>query len=142
MVSFTRCKLHRTYMNRRWSPLLTTKTYTVQEAMDILGMSKRDLVEASGLNCNTVKRILSNDPEEFNTRLETAILIAEALGLTIHEIKWPRDITRVGRPPHTGCPITTVTKTITITRVVEIKVPVCPTCRLELPLTGVCDTCS
>jgi transcriptional regulator with XRE-family HTH domain len=113
---------------------LTTQTakYTLREARQIHGMTRKDLVKASGISMTTIQQIEGEGSGK--THIGVAELLAEELGLEVCEIKWPRGITHRGRPPLTGVRITT-------TVMVETE-QICPVHYITLPVTGDCDMCA
>jgi DNA-binding XRE family transcriptional regulator len=124
--------------------LTTEQKYTLKEARTLLGMSKRDLSKASGISLSAINSIENGG--KFQTNNGVALALAEALALEVHEIKWPRGRSDLGRPAKTGKPIT-IRRTFTISVTEEITIdsehPLCPRHFMVLPTgTGVCDFCS
>jgi DNA-binding XRE family transcriptional regulator len=124
--------------------LTTQQKYTLKEARSILGLSKRELSRESGISLSAINSIENGG--KFRTNNGVALALAEALGMEVHEIKWPRGRSDLGRPALTGKPIT-VKRTFTITVTEEIVItsehPLCPKHFTVLPAgTGVCDFCS
>ena len=87
--------------------MLTTiqPSLTLKEARDRLGLSKRDLANKSGISLGAIMAI--EGLGLYKTHSETARLLANSLGLKPEEIKWPRGLSDLGRPPETGGPTRT-----------------------------------
>lgn len=98
-------------------------------------MTVAELAEKSGISKSTINRI-ENDESDSGTNRQTAEAIAEALRTKMMEIFHPHELSHKGRPPHTGRPITPQPTTS------RPDSPICTSCKLELPRTGVCDNCS
>jgi DNA-binding XRE family transcriptional regulator len=122
---------------------LATKKYTLKEARTLLGLSKRELSKESGISLNAINAIENGGA--YKTNEGVALALAEALALEVHEIKWPRGLSHLGRPPETGKPIT-VSRTITLSLTEEITISsdqsLCPRHFIVLPANGQCDFCS
>jgi DNA-binding XRE family transcriptional regulator len=112
---------------------LTKRIYTLKEAREILGLSKKDLSKASGISMASIRYIEDDVKRVSKTNYGVALELARALGLSVEEIKWPRGLTNEGRPPKTGTPIAAY---------VVIRTALCPSCFMELPSSSICDNCS
>lgn len=119
---------------------IVTPQYTLKEACDILGVSPKQLAKLTGLHPNTVKSAINGG--KFNTHVGTALLIADALGMEMHEIIWPVGTSESGRPPLTGMSSIERSVTITVKQEVVVHHAFCHRCHLQLPLTMECDNCS
>lgn len=71
--------------------------YTPLEAIEILGVTPQWIVQKTGLNINAVMRALMGGKKRIHE--QTAELIAQSLGMAVGEIKWPQELTHLGRPP-------------------------------------------
>ena len=122
-----------------------TEKYTLKEAREILGFSKKKLSEDSGISMAAISAIEGGGA--YKTSEGVALALSEALALEVYEIDWPRGLSHLGRPAKTGKPIgMSVKRVFTITVTEEVTVtsdrPLCSTCFTELPAVARCDYCS
>lgn len=123
---------------------MTAQKYTLKEARQVHGLSRQDLSVLSGIAALTIYNIEKEGVSK--THDGVAMALADALGLEVWEINWPRGLTHLGRPPKTGKPLT-VRRTVTVTISEEVQitasgVPICARHFIALPATGICDDCS
>lgn len=125
-----------------------THKLTPKEAREILGLSRKEVVNLSGLSMATICRIES-DETEWNIHYLVAELLAETLACSVDEIEWPRSLSHHGRPPLTGRSlerklprrVTTVT-VVEMTRYSVVTEACCPNCKIvQAPINGACACC-
>ena len=93
------------------------------DALEILDITVEDLVQATNLNPGAVVRAILGGPHMIHYTVAEAI--ADQLGVKVDELAWPREITDLGRPAHTGRPL----------RHGRFSNQFCETCHLEFPLS-------
>lgn len=124
---------------------MTTK-FTVAELLEILDKKPKWLIKKTGLSATTIYRNLDDSPEYHKTQEAVAAAIANALGVSVNEIKWPRGLSERGRPAYTGknqngnCTTETTQISITVT-VTRFVTPCCPIHHLQLSVSGNCSGC-
>ena len=111
---------------------LSHSKLTVAEVLELLGVSIAEFATQAGLSKNTVA-LLVRQANTFKTNVTVAEAVAHTAGLDVTDINWPSGISHIGRPAHTGKPISA---TLTVTY------EACPQCFIALPATGVCDECT
>ncbi len=110
---------------------MTTQQYTLEQARDILGITRRQLADQSGISWHAIWYI-ETGKSVCSTNQTVALALAETLGLEVNEIDWPRGISHLGRPAKTGKPIQGIA-----TRVIST----CSIHNIALPASGECDDC-
>lgn len=124
---------------------MTTKL-TVAELLEILDKTPKWLIKKTKLSPTTIYRNLDDSPEYCKTQEAVAVAIADALGVSVNEIKWPRGLSERGRPAYTGknqngnCTSETTQISVTVT-VTRSAAPCCPIHHLQLSVSGVCSGC-
>lgn len=98
-----------------------------------LGLTVRQLSELSGIDPSTIHRIERGS--EFRINIETAQALTDALSEKLLEVFSPHELSHLGRPPRTGTPIKKLQSA-------SQQDKICPGCRLQLPLSGVCSECN
>lgn len=94
------------------------------DALEILDITIEDLIQETGLNASAVKRAVLGGPHMIHYTVADAI--AKQLGLkSSDELAWPREVTDLGRPAHTGRPM----------RNDRYSGRFCTNCHLEFPLS-------
>lgn len=121
---------------------MTTKQYTLKEAREELGMTKRDLSRESGISMAAINAV--ENGSAYKTSEGVAKALAEALALEVHEIAWPRGLSHLGRPAKSGKPII-IRRTVTYSMTEEVSItsddPICPKHFTTYPRSGNCDLC-
>lgn len=106
---------------------------TLEQHRIAAGLSRAELAQLAGIHPGTVAKAESLE-YQFNTNIGSAYAMTKVLGIEICDVRWLRDVSHVGRPAGTGCPLTLVPE--------PPAAPICKTCFMELPATGICDDCS
>jgi transcriptional regulator with XRE-family HTH domain len=105
--------------------------YYIREAV---GLTVAELAELSGISASAIYRI-ENNQTDYKINKATAAALAQALSMRIIDIFDPDiELSNRGRPPHTGVPVEPGEER-------RSGGPICPNCFVEVPRTGVCDTC-
>lgn len=109
--------------------------YTIADLLGIYDISAHDLAELAGVHTSTVMRAMIGG-QMYKTNETSAEAIAEVLGVNVEDIIWANGLSHVGRPAHTGRPITTGVGCLD-------ESTLCPVHRLVLPVaTNRCDYCA
>lgn len=96
------------------------------------GLTVKDLSILSDISVGAIHRIESgNSP--YKTNEGVALALAAALDVEVHDLFDQSELSHLGRPPHTGKPITL--------RLVESHEMLCPGCHLIVPQASGCDSC-
>lgn len=107
----------------------------VRERRVELGLRVKDVAGLSGLSTSTINRI-EGGKSTFYVRVETAMLLAEALQCEIHELFDRYELSRNGRPPKTGG------SRAEVTHLDDRRKKSCPSCFIQKPASMiVCDEC-
>lgn len=99
------------------------------------GMTPARLAQKADISEVSVMRII-NETSVYKTNNVIAERIAEALGVAVNQVLWPRGVSYLGRPGGTGG------KLIGITNSPAKAVPACELHWLELPASGICGECT
>ena len=121
-----------------------TQSYTLREVMDTLELSVEELSRLANISTAAIHRALS-DTDTQQTNESVAHALCKAMGVSVGEVRWPRGLTNLGRPPHTGVKITKKITRTTVTEEISITIegyPKCTSCNIELPLSMQCDGCT
>jgi DNA-binding XRE family transcriptional regulator len=123
--------------------LTTQQKYTLKQARELLGMSRRDLRKASGISLAAINAVEKGG--QYKTSESVAEALADAVALDVNEIEWPRGLSHLGRPAKTGKPIV-YKRTFTVSVTEEVTVtsdqPMCIKHFVTYPRDGECDRCS
>lgn len=106
--------------------------YTLNQARTILDVSVEWLAHEANINPNTIYRI-ETGASMYATHVTTASAIADALYMSVDELKWPNGLSEYGRPAMTGTPLTLRS------HVTQDKF--CPEHHLMLSVTNECISC-
>lgn len=127
-----------------------TTQYTVAELLDMFGKTPSWLIKKTKLSPGTIYRNLDDSPEYCKTHETVASAIADAFGIEVCEIKWPRGISDLGRHAYTGKSnldgnttervTTEFTVTVTVKKTVTTEA-LCPIHNLILSISGSCVSC-
>lgn len=97
------------------------------------GLSREEVARKSGLSLSWICQIESGH-KQHNIQQDAAYKYASALGYTVKEIEWSKDLSQYGRPPLTGgkyCQETT-----------SLDEVLCNECSiLQAPINGSCSCC-
>ena len=109
---------------------------TLKELRARKGWSQAELARRAGVSQSMIAKIEVYSRSRERIKLQTATLVAKALGVNVEDINWRHDLSLViyGFEPGEGCgahvPLETSRSTC------------CTMCFTELPGTGTCDYCT
>lgn len=122
---------------------------TPQQIREHWNLTIAEVAEITRLSPGTISRLESSN-HEYNIHYRVAEIFSEAFGYRVDDIRWPRPLSTIGRPPLTGRPIdrthivrTTSVTTVTITEYsVTCTEVLCPHCLIrQQPIDKVCSCC-
>lgn len=96
------------------------------------GLTAKDLSVRSDISVGAIYRIESGS-SPYKTNEGVAFALAAALDVKVNDLFDPSELSHLGRPPHTGKPLTL--------RLIESHEMQCPGCFLIVPQASGCDHC-
>lgn len=120
--------------NNRYSYIreVVKQLHRLRNYRESYGFTVKDLSILSDISIGAIHRIESgNSP--YKTNEGVAFALAAALDVKVSDLFDPSELSHLGRPPHTGKPITM--------RLIESHEMQCPECYLIVPQASGCDQC-
>lgn len=127
--------------------------HPVKQRRKEAGFSIAELAEYTGLSSSTICQI-ENRSSQYKTNVGVAMILADTFGCKVSDLFNRDELSHLGRPPLTGSPISItasfsvsitesgVTNTYTLTHEKHTTARTCGQCFIEMPRTGICDTCN
>jgi len=109
--------------------------HSLEAALRAIDMTQATLSRLSGVAPGTISKIVTGT-SEFRTNVDTAALLASALGMRIGDLFAMEELSHLGRPPASG-----VELTVTHKRQVVITEVCCTDCYVTGPIARFCTSC-